>query len=200
MAKSSRSKWKKMHRRLQATAEAGNVQKKLHRLNDKMKLVANGGISQVPTEEKETRFHFSKPHIKAGERLKLAPLTTNPYGLSDPERPHNQSVNFENVDSDAPVAGRAFTYDDQKRLEAKSAAHVSADAEDDDDGPMELVIGMNDDEYLTSNALMPASKSEMRIKSMMHRKGDTIGDKKMKDGGARKRIVKGTGGKKKNTY
>jgi hypothetical protein len=197
MAKSSRSKWKKMHRRLQATAEAGNVLKKMARLNGKIKLVANGGISQVPMEEPEKRFHFSKPQVKTGERLKLDPLTTNPYGLSDPDRPHAQSLVTDSIDADAPVAGHAFTYDDQKRAEAKMSAIVSAEV-DDEDGPMELVIGMNDDEFLTSTALMPAAKSELRIQSMIQRKGETSGDKKMKDGSARKRIVKGTGGKKKS--
>eukprot|EP00658_Telonema_sp_P-2_P052475 TRINITY_DN406_c0_g1_i5.p1 TRINITY_DN406_c0_g1~~TRINITY_DN406_c0_g1_i5.p1 ORF type:complete len:199 (+),score=65.73 TRINITY_DN406_c0_g1_i5:212-808(+) len=197
MAKSSRSKWKKMHRRIQATEESGNVLKKMARLNGKIRLVAKGGISQVPMEEPERRFHFSKPQHTTGERLKLEPLTTNPYGLSDPDRPHAQSQNTECVEADAPVAGHAFTYDDQKRADAKAAAHVVAEVED-GDGPMELVIGMHDDEFLTSTALMPAAKSQLRIQSMVQRKGETAGDKKMKDGSARKRIVKGTGGKKKS--
>eukprot|EP00758_Cryptobia_borreli_P007952 Tbor_TRINITY_DN5345_c0_g2::TRINITY_DN5345_c0_g2_i1::g.4333::m.4333 len=183
MAKSARSKWKKLHRRQKAIEERPNVARKVHQLHKKLRLTAKGGISKVPPEEPESRFHFSKPSVKAGERLELPAMVTNPYGKTDTEQPHPQQVTYDTVDHYSPLAGTAFSYNDERRIQdgvALKAASLAVQETEDDDGPMEMVIGLNDDEDLTSSKLMPSKASENRIKSMLAKRGETTGSKKMK--------------------
>eukprot|EP00796_Vickermania_ingenoplastis_P009083 gene9083-6376_t len=157
MAKSSRSKWKKLHRRQRAQAEAHNTVKRVSRLNKKLKLTAHGGISLVPPQDPETRFHFTNPEknlrvpdprrefnnnyrndrtvIDFSKPLKLAPPKSNFYGKSDINAPHIMTVNYDVIDADAPIAGHALTKADversvRKALEAQEKASRGANEEE----------------------------------------------------------------------
>lgn len=218
MTKSSRSKWKKMHRRERAQDEAPKVAQRLVKLNDKLTLCAEGGISAVPPQELETRFHFKQPEKrKAGERLELASMKTNPRGKTDTTAPHPATINFETVDVAAPVAGMALTVDDERRLTNfhKAAADLLANPDYTNDEPVEFVLGCNDDEEATTR-VYPSSKGGVRVKSstlaaskaspnskkqadegpktsklksMEIQKGITKGDKKIKGDAPAKRLV-----------
>lgn len=146
MAKSSRSKWKKAHRRQKAADEAKNVQRRIKQLHKKLKVTIQGGISNVPPQEPEKRFHFLNPELDPNvpntskylnnnyraelnhvsydftKPLKLPKPKTNFYGKSDPTAPHPMTVNRETIDADAPVAGHALTKADMERMEAKRRA------------------------------------------------------------------------------
>lgn len=137
MAKSSRSKWKKLHRRQRAQAEVKNTVKRVSKLHHKLKLTAKGGISLVPPQEPEKRFHFTNPdknlRVPDPRReynndyqldktvrdftkpLHLPPPTTNVYGKSDIHAPHPMTRNYEVIDADAPIAGHAMTKKDLER-------------------------------------------------------------------------------------
>ncbi|TPP51470.1 hypothetical protein CGC21_2690 [Leishmania donovani] len=145
MAKSSRSKWKKMHRRQRAQAEATNTVKRIRLLNKKLELTVKGGISAVPPQEPEKRFHFLNPvldsrvpntrknlnnnyraelnHVQYDytKPLKLAPPKTNMYGKTDVDAPHPMTVMYETIDADAPLAGHALTKADMERLARRQA-------------------------------------------------------------------------------
>jgi hypothetical protein len=171
MGKSTRSKWKKMHKRQRAEDEAPLVAARLAKLNGKLDLVVRGGLSAVPMQDPETRFHFSAPvpeesSRKAGERLQLKPMSTNPYGKSA-ATPHPQTTTFDTVPLEAPVAGRAISVADVERMQtanarsfqaAFQAAMTRASADGDDDEPVEITIGCNDDEGL--NDAMPPPDEE----------------------------------------
>ncbi|KAG5486579.1 hypothetical protein CUR178_07946 [Leishmania enriettii] len=140
MAKSSRSKWKKMHRRQRAQAEATNTVKRIRQLNKKLELTVKGGISVVPPQEPEKRFHFLNPeldsrvpntrkdlnnnyraelnhvHYDYMKPLKLAPPKTNVHGKTDVNAQHPMTVMYETIDADAPLAGHALTKADMERL------------------------------------------------------------------------------------
>ncbi|GET85655.1 hypothetical protein, conserved [Leishmania tarentolae] len=157
MAKSSRSKWKKMHRRQRAQAEATNTVKRIRQLNKKLELTVKGGISAVPPQEPEKRFHFLNPeldsrvpntrknlnnnyraelnhvHYDYTKPLKLAPPKTNVYGKTDADAPHPMTVMYETIDADAPLAGHALTKADMERLAQREseAAAAAAGAEED---------------------------------------------------------------------
>ncbi|CAC9441142.1 Nucleotidyltransferase domain containing protein [Leishmania donovani] len=161
MAKSSRSKWKKMHRRQRAQAEATNTVKRIRLLNKKLELTVKGGISAVPPQEPEKRFHFLNPvldsrvpntrknlnnnyraelnHVQYDytKPLKLAPPKTNMYGKTDVDAPHPMTVMYETIDADAPLAGHALTKADMERLarrqaqQEREASAAVADAEED---------------------------------------------------------------------
>nr|CCC92861.1 conserved hypothetical protein [Trypanosoma congolense IL3000] len=142
MAKSSRSKWKKAHRRQRAQLEAATVAKRIGRLNKKLKLAATGGLSNVPLQDPEKRFHFVNPQMDRNvphnckglnnnyeqvvsesldfsKPLKLKPPTTNYYGKSNPDEPHPTKFKFETVSAAAPVAGHALSVKDVERMEAR---------------------------------------------------------------------------------
>lgn len=215
MTKSTRSKWKKLNRRERAKDEVGNVQARLVKLNHKLHLCVKGGISKVPPQEPETRFHFTKPETrKSGERLVLAAPSTNLRGKSDVDAPHPATVNFETVPVEAPTAGCAFTVEDQQRLEAAEQFRMAAkemleNPDWSNDEPVEFVIGCNDDEHLTTSYLQStgkrvSSKKEdtsapkaAKLKSMETQRGMTKGDKKIKPDVPVKRLVSGTASKKK---
>ncbi|KAG5487483.1 hypothetical protein LSCM1_07438 [Leishmania martiniquensis] len=151
MAKSSRSKWKKMHRRQRALAEATNTVKRIHQLHRKLELTIKGGISAIPPQEPERRFHFLNPeldsrvpntrkdlnnnyraelnhvHYDYTKPLKLAPPKTNVHGKTNADSPHPMTVMYETVDADAPLAGHALTKADVERL-ARSRAQEEQDA------------------------------------------------------------------------
>ena len=226
MTKSSRSKWKKMTRRERAQSESGNVAKRIVKLHSKLELAAKGGLSNVPMQDAETRFHFTHPEKrKAGEKLVLRGMTTNPHGKSNTKAPHPNTVNYETVAEEAPIAGKARTVEDERRMlqvsaEALQAAVNLAVAEPDfdDDEPVEITIGCNDDEYLntalaqkalsaqaklkkatkTATVAPSTAKQELtvapkaaKIKSMEKQKGITMGDKKIKSEVPTKRLVSG---------
>jgi hypothetical protein len=216
MVKSTRSKWKKMHRRERASDEAPKVAERLERLNKKLGLCAVGGMSKVPAQDPETRFHFKQPEKrKPGDRLVLSGLKTNPYGKSNPDAPHPATINFETVEVQAPVAGMALTVEDQKRLENFRAAAADALANPDysSNEPVEFVLGCNDDEDQTTvfsvksstlkggkGVAMDSKKATgtgaSKLKSMEIQKGITKGDKKIKGDAPTKRLVSGTAKKK----
>ncbi|RNF20280.1 uncharacterized protein Tco025E_03852 [Trypanosoma conorhini] len=135
MAKSSRSKWKKLHKRQRAQEVAAVVEKRVGRLNDKLRLAAQGGLSAVPMEDPETRFHFVNPEMDMNvpqnckgpnnnfhdilresldfnKPLQLRPAQTCFHGKSDPNAPHPMTQQFELLDAAAPVAGHALTVKD----------------------------------------------------------------------------------------
>lgn len=170
MAKSSRSKWKKLHRRQRAQAEAKNTLKRVSKLHKKLELTAKGGISLIPPQEPETRFHFTNPEknlrvpdprreynndyrqnrvvLDFSKPLQLPPPRTNFYGKSDVNAPHRMTVQYEVIDADAPIAGHAMTKADleravRKSLDAKEASEVGASNKDADN--MATVV-MNDNE------------------------------------------------------
>lgn len=170
MGKSTRSKWKKMHKRLRAVDEADNVAARIEGLNDKLDLAVQGGLSKVPMQAPETRFHFAAPQLedvarKKGERLFLQPLKTNPKGKSDPAAPHPQTFTFDTVAAAAPIAGCAISVADVNRMQAASvvsfqqafqaamqkARQGGSGGADDDDGPVEITIGCNDDAYINES-------------------------------------------------
>ncbi|KAG5487828.1 hypothetical protein LSCM4_07506 [Leishmania orientalis] len=152
MAKSSRSKWKKMHRRQRAQAEATNTVKRIRQLNKKLELTVKGGISAVPPQEPEKRFHFLNPeldshvpntrkdlnnnyraelnhvHYDYMKPLKLAPPKTNIHGKTDVNAPHPMTVMYETIDADAPLAGHALTKADMERLARRQEQDVPAAA------------------------------------------------------------------------
>ncbi|KAG5511645.1 hypothetical protein JKF63_07242 [Porcisia hertigi] len=193
MAKSSRSKWKKMHRRQRSQEEATNTLKRIRQLNKKLELTVKGGISAVPPQEPERRFHFLNPeldsrvpntrkdlnnnyraelnhvHYDYTKPLKLAPPKTNMYGKTDVSAPHPMTVNYEQIDADAPLAGHALTKADMERLTRKQVEHAKAEAaaaaaacaeedvdgkdygigsddheDENEDGPEEYIFGMDD--------------------------------------------------------
>ncbi|CUG87799.1 Hypothetical protein, putative [Bodo saltans] len=213
MVKSTRSKWKKMHRRERAKDEAPQVAVRLQKLNVKLGLCANGGLSKVPIQDPETRFHFKQPERKAGERLVLSGMSTNPRGKSNPNAPHPATITFDTVEAVAPVAGMAITKEDQQRIESFHAAAADAlnNPDYDNDEPVEFILGCNDDEDQTTvvgrgslsskkaaplNSKKAISASATKLKSMEIQKGITKGDKKIKSSDApTKRLV--SGGKKK---
>eukprot|EP00331_Platyophrya_macrostoma_P008996 CAMPEP_0176420250 /NCGR_PEP_ID=MMETSP0127-20121128/8504_1 /TAXON_ID=938130 /ORGANISM="Platyophrya macrostoma, Strain WH" /LENGTH=216 /DNA_ID=CAMNT_0017800829 /DNA_START=32 /DNA_END=682 /DNA_ORIENTATION=+ len=215
MTKSSRSKWKKQNRRERAKDEVGNVQARLVKLNKKLHLCVKGGISKVPSQDPETRFHFTQPEKrKSGERLVLSAPSTNMHGKSDAEAPHPVTVNFETVPVEAPVAGCAFTVEDQHRLDAAEQFRLAASdmlehPDWSNDEPVEFVIGCNDDEHLTTSFLQTAGKrasakkedtaapKATKLKSMETQRGMTKGDKKIKPDMPVKRLVSGAGASKK---
>ncbi|CCW64841.1 unnamed protein product [Phytomonas sp. EM1] len=143
MAKSTRSKWKKLHRRQRAEAEREHTAERLRKLHHKLVLTAKGGISAIPPQDPETRFHFLNPELdprvpntsahlntnyrmdpNAGKEdfskpLRLPPPRTCFYGKSNPNGPHPQAVNFEVIDADAPIGGHALTKADVERMLAK---------------------------------------------------------------------------------
>ncbi|RNF02193.1 hypothetical protein TraAM80_06606 [Trypanosoma rangeli] len=135
MAKSSRSKWKKLHRRQRAQEVASVVEKRVGRLHGKLRLAAEGGLSAVPMEDPETRFHFVNPEMDMNvpqnckgpnnnfqdilsesldfnKPLQLRPARTCFHGKSDPNAPHPMTQQFELLDTAAPVAGHALTVKD----------------------------------------------------------------------------------------
>lgn len=146
MAKSSRSKWKKLHRRQRAQAEQHNTVKRVSKLNKKLKLTAKGGISLVPPQDPETRFHFTNPEknlrvpdprreynndyrnnrtvIDFSKPLQLPAPKTNFYGKTDINAPHPMTQHYEVIDADAPIAGHALTKADVERAAAKAAAEA----------------------------------------------------------------------------
>lgn len=228
MTKSSRSKWKKMTRRERAQSESGNVANRIVKLHSKLEMAAKGSLSNVPMQDPETRFHFAHPEKrKPGEKLVLRGMTTNPYGKSDPKAPHPSTVQFETVAPEAPVAGKAFTVEDERRMVQVSAKALQdavnlavAEPDYDDDEPVEITIGCNDDEYLNSALAQKAlsaqaklkksaakssstsapstAKQELstapkaaKIKSMEVQKGITAGNKKIKSEAPTKRLVSG---------
>lgn len=150
MAKSSRSKWKKLHRRQRAKAEAKNTIKRVSKLHKKLELTAKGGISLVPPQEPESRFHFTNPEknlrvpdprreynndyrhnrvvLDFSKPLQLPPPHTNFYGKSDPNAPHPMTVHYDTIDADAPVAGHAMTKADLERAVRKSQEAAAAAA------------------------------------------------------------------------
>lgn len=145
MAKSSRSKWKKAHRRQKANEESGNVLKRLRNLNKKLKITAKGGISAILSQAPESRFHFLNPELDPRvpntsknlnnnyraelnhvsydytKPLKLAAPKTAFHGKSDPTTPHPMTVAYETIDAMAPVAGRALTKADMEHINSKQA-------------------------------------------------------------------------------
>ena len=161
MTKSSRSKWKKFHRRERAEAARPLVTKRIERLKGKLDLCAKGVVSRVPMEDPETRFHFTHPELrKPGEKLVLAPLKTNPYGKSDAAAPHPQAVNVEPVPLHAPIAGKAISVVDQKKNEAAQAKSFQSSVREMLDNPdyatsdpIEIVIGCNDAEDETTGVV-----------------------------------------------
>jgi hypothetical protein len=215
MVKSTRSKWKKMHRRERAKDEAPQVAVRLQRLNVKLGLCANGGLSQVPVQDPETRFHFKQPERKAGERLVLGGMKTNPRGKSNPDAPHPVTFTYDKVDPIAPTAGMAITKEDEARIESfhAAAADALANPDYDNEEPVEFILGCNDDEGQTTvvgrgksalagkkaaplNSKKEVSVTATKLKSMEIQKGITKGDKKIKFSDApNKRLV--SGGKKK---
>ncbi|EKF30318.1 hypothetical protein MOQ_005875 [Trypanosoma cruzi marinkellei] len=139
MAKSSRSKWKKLHKRQRAQEVAAVVQRRVSRLNDKLRLAAEGGLGAVPMQDPETRFHFVNPEVDMNvpqnckglnnnfqdimqesldfsRPLQLQPPRTNFHGKSDPNAPHPMTQQFELLDASAPVAGHAITVKDVERM------------------------------------------------------------------------------------
>ncbi|CCW67570.1 unnamed protein product [Phytomonas sp. Hart1] len=137
MAKSTRSKWKKLHRRQRAEAERERTAARIRGLHHKLELTSKGGISAVPPQEPETRFHFLNPdldprapktsrggnpnpsdpvQIDFTKPLKLPPPRTCFYGKSDPNGPHPQATNYEVLDANAPIAGHALTTADVERM------------------------------------------------------------------------------------
>lgn len=150
-----------MHRRQRAQAEATNTVKRICLLNKKLKLTVKGGISAVPPQEPEKRFHFLNPvldsrvpntrknlnnnyraelnHVEYDytKPLKLAPPKTNMYGKTDVDAPHPMTVMYETIDADTPLAGHALTKADMERLARRQAQQESeasaavADAEKD---------------------------------------------------------------------
>ena len=65
-----------MTRRERAQSESGNVAKRIVKLHSKLELAAKGGLSNVPMQDAETRFHFTHPEKrKAGEKLVLRGMT-----------------------------------------------------------------------------------------------------------------------------
>ncbi|ORC85436.1 uncharacterized protein TM35_000351800 [Trypanosoma theileri] len=141
MAKSTRSKWKKLHRRQRAQGVASAVAKRVERLAGKLHLAAHGGLSAVPMEDPETRFHFvnpvldpNVPHNCSGRNnnyeavareavdftkpLRLPAPRTNFYGRSDPNAPHPMTLQYEVVNADAPIAGHALSVEDVQRMES----------------------------------------------------------------------------------
>lgn len=152
MAKSSRSKWKKLHRRQKAKEESTNTVKRIKQLHRKLELTAKGGISAVPPQEPERRFHFLNPeldpHVPNTRKdlnnnyraelnhvqydytrpLKLAPPKTNLYGKSDTAAPHPMTQQFETIDADAPLGGHALTKADMERLARKAMEQEAAAA------------------------------------------------------------------------
>lgn len=155
MTKSSRSKWKKLHRRQRAQAEAKNTIKRVSKLHKKLELTAKGGISLVPPQDAETRFHFTNPEknlrvpdprreynndyrenrvvLDFSKALKLPPPRTNFYGKSDENAAHPMTVNYEVIDADAPIAGHAMTKADLERAIRKSQ---EAAASQNESGPL----------------------------------------------------------------
>lgn len=163
MAKSSRSKWKKQHRRQKAKEEAVNTVKRIKQLHRKLELTIKGGISAVPPQEPEKRFHFLNPeldprvpntrkdlnnnyraelnhvHYDYAKPLKLAPPKTNVYGKSDTTAPHPMTLNYETLDADAPLGGHAQTKVDVERMarrqleEAAAAAAAEANANEEEE-------------------------------------------------------------------
>ncbi|CBH14342.1 hypothetical protein, conserved [Trypanosoma brucei gambiense DAL972] len=146
MAKSTRSKWKKAHRRQRAQLEAATVSKRIGRLNGKLKLAAEGGLSEVPLQDPETRFHFvnpqmdhNVPHTCKGlnnnyeqlirespdfnKPLKLKPPTTNYYGKSNPDAPHPVTCQYEVISATTPVAGHALSVEDIARMTKEQVEH-----------------------------------------------------------------------------
>ncbi|KAF8284386.1 hypothetical protein TcG_07779 [Trypanosoma cruzi] len=139
MAKSSRSKWKKLHKRQRAQEVAAVVQRRVSRLNEKLRLAAEGGLGAVPMQDPETRFHFLNPEMDMNvpqnckglnnnfqdivqesldfsRPLHLQPPRTNFHGKSDPNAPHRMTQQFELLDASAPVAGHAITVKDAERM------------------------------------------------------------------------------------
>lgn len=209
MVKSTRSKWKKMHRRERAQDEAPQVAARLQRLNVKLGLCANGGLSKVPVQDPETRFHFKQPERKTGERLVLGGMKTNPRGKTDTAAPHPATINFEEVEAAAPLAGTALTKGDVVRMETfrTAAADALANPDYDNEEPVEFILGCNDDEHQTTvvgsgrsalsskskgaplNSKKEVSSSATKLKSMEIQKGITKGDKKIKGSAPTKRLV-----------
>lgn len=152
MAKSSRSKWKKLHRRQKAKEESTNTVKRIKQLHRKLELTAKGGISAVPPQEPERRFHFLNPeldprvpntrkdlnnnyraelnhvHYDYTKPLKLTPPKTNLYGKTDVTAPHPMTQNYLTIDADAPIGGHALTKADMERLVRKSMAQEAETA------------------------------------------------------------------------
>lgn len=140
MAKSSRSKWKKLHRRQKAKEESVNTVKRIKQLNHKLALTVKGGISAVPPQEPERRFHFLNPeldprvpntrkdlnnnyraelnhvHYDYTKPLKLSQPKTNLYGKSDLAAPHPMTIQYDSIDADAPIGGHALTKADVERM------------------------------------------------------------------------------------
>lgn len=212
MTKSSRSKFKKFNRRERAKDEIENVQARLAKLNKKLHISVKGGMSRVPPQDPETRFHFKQPE-GAGGRLVLPKMKTNPYGKTDTEAPHPATVTFEKVAPEAPVAGKAFTVEDANRIEAaqalqQAAAEMLENPDWTNDEPIEFTIGCNDDEHLTTSFLLgkkgvAGGKKESaeapkaaKLKSMETQKAATKGSAKMKSATPTKRLVSGTAKKK----
>lgn len=207
MAKSTRSKWKKMHRRERAKAERGSTTKRIQQLHHKLELTVRGGISAVPPQEPETRFHFLNPvldprvpntrrHLNNNytaelnevtydysKPLRLAPPRTNLHGKSDPAAPHPTTLDFETVDADAPLAGRAMTKADvERQLRQQTAAAATVDAAslssttttacgneegEDEDGPEEYVLNLEENapRRVTSSAAKKSKKTSSSVSS-----------------------------------
>lgn len=165
MAKSSRSKWKKLHRRQRAKAESKNTIKRVSKLHKKLELTAKGGISLIPPQEPETRFHFTNPEknlrvpdprreynndyrqnkvvLDFSKPLQLPPPQSNFYGKSDLNAPHPMTIHYETIDADAPIAGHAMTKADVERAMRKSQEATAASA-----------VILNEDNLSLSSATM----------------------------------------------
>lgn len=137
MGKSTRSKWKKLHKRQRAEAEAANVADRVSKLHHKLKLASEGKLGQMPTQDATTRFHFTAPSFDARRPLKLPPMTTNPFGKSDPHAPHPQQAHYETLPLNYPIAGKAPTREDMRILEqfqlTKQNTAIEAPLKEDDD-------------------------------------------------------------------
>lgn len=165
MAKSSRSKWKKLHRRQRAQAEVKNTVKRVSKLHQKLRLTAKGGISLVPPQDPESRFHFTNPEKNLrvpdprreynndyrndrtvtdfSKPLRLAPPKSNVYGKSDIHAPHIMTVNYAVIDADAPIAGHAVTKADVERA-AKKAREALLHADEESHSPQTMDRGQDE--------------------------------------------------------
>jgi len=201
MVKSTRSKWKKAHKRIKAQLDAPNVAKRVARLSHKLNLAATGESSKEPFQDPETRFHFSAPtdSRRPGQRLSLAQMRTNPYGKSNPDAPHPQTVQYEVMPADAPKAGRALTIHDARRAEQQNAftPEVTIEAGDSDDDRAVPDLPVVEDAVPVKAAKVakkgpahaPKNMTLKKIKSMQSDAKLTPGEKKIKEDEPRKRLV-----------
>jgi hypothetical protein len=80
MAKSTRSKWKKQHKRIKAENAKSDVERRVGGLNEKLGLAARSALGRhVPMQEPTKEFHFTPGAVTytAGQKLQLKPFSTN---------------------------------------------------------------------------------------------------------------------------